>query len=45
MQRNTEHDAPYWRGQVWLNINYMCVRALSHYAKEGGPYAEVGVFS
>lgn len=35
---NTEHDAPYWRGAVWININFLAVRALSHYASTPGPY-------
>ena len=34
MQRNTEHDPPYWRGSVWININYLALRALHGYADQ-----------
>lgn len=40
MQRNTEHDPPYWRGSVWININYLALRALHGYAEQPGPHRE-----
>lgn len=40
MKRNTDDDPPYWRGQIWININYLALKALHHYASQPGPYSE-----
>ena len=40
-KHNTEHDKPYWRGPIWININFLAVKALHYYASMEGPYKEL----
>eukprot|EP00595_Chromulina_sp_UTEXLB2642_P001586 CAMPEP_0196763652 /NCGR_PEP_ID=MMETSP1095-20130614/4466_1 /TAXON_ID=96789 ORGANISM="Chromulina nebulosa, Strain UTEXLB2642" /NCGR_SAMPLE_ID=MMETSP1095 /ASSEMBLY_ACC=CAM_ASM_000446 /LENGTH=654 /DNA_ID=CAMNT_0042117271 /DNA_START=586 /DNA_END=2550 /DNA_ORIENTATION=+ len=37
-KRNAPGDAPYWRGYIWININYLVLRALRHYSSTIGPH-------
>ncbi|NXI44027.1 MOGS glucosidase, partial [Galbula dea] len=41
MRRNSEHDPPYWRGAIWVNINYLALGALHGYAQAEGPQRDL----
>ncbi len=36
-KKNGLNDEPYWRGAVWININFLALKALRFYSNSEGP--------
>lgn len=34
---NSPGDASYWRSPIWMNINFLALKALRHYSRINGP--------
>ena len=40
-RQNAPGDEPYWRGPIWVNLNYLALSGLHHYAGVDGPAREL----
>lgn len=39
-KKNSPQDPAYWRGAIWINMNYLSLRALHFYGNTPGPYRD-----
>lgn len=37
-QRYNGESRPYWRGAIWINLNYLILKSLHNYSQVSGPY-------
>lgn len=38
---NTKDSGPYWRGAIWINMNYLALESLKFYSQQSEPWGKI----
>lgn len=41
LKKNTNTDPSFWRGSIWINMNYLTLSGLNYYSNTPGKYQKI----